>query len=164
MTMLDELAAGNDKDRCKSIEIVHETMQHGRHPLSVLSDNLLFEWCDKDPSNRYPFAADIALLFARPTHEAQHDWLPVTEQLLQRAPDPVSVFKAIRSRLWPRSWSGSLASKFESRLHLLEKLAIGSHSALLEAFDEFRAELVETIGKQRQRELEEDRAESERFE
>lgn len=162
--MLDELAAGSDKDRRKSVEIVHETMQHGRHPVSALADDVLLEWCDKDPDIRYPFAAGIALLFNRANDQSPHEWLPIAEQLLKRAPDPVPVFKEISSRLWPRSWSGSLASKYETRLQLLDKLAIGTHAALADAFNEYRAELVETIAKQRQRELQEDRAGSERFE
>jgi hypothetical protein len=49
-------------------------------------------------------------------------------------------------------------------LQLLDKLAIGTYPALVGAFNEYRAELVETIAKQRQRELQEDRAGSERFE
>jgi hypothetical protein len=162
--MLDELAAGSDKDRRKSVEIVHETMQHGRHPMSALADDVLLEWCDKDSDIRYPFAAGIALLFNRANDQSPHEWLPIAEQLLKRAPDPVPVFKEISSRLWPRSWSGSLASKYETRLQLLDKLAIGTHAALADAFNEYRAELVETIAKQRQRELQEDRAGSERFE
>jgi hypothetical protein len=164
MAMLDELAAGTDKDRRKSIEIVQETMQHGRHPLSVLNDDVLLGWCDKDPKLRYPFAAGIALLFSRPNEQTLHNWQPIAELLLQRAPDPVPVFQAIQSRLRPRSWSGSLASKFESRLQLLDQLRIGNNSSLQQVFKAFRSELVETIAEQRKRELEEGRAESARFE
>jgi hypothetical protein len=47
---------------------------------------------------------------------------------------------------------------------LWEGQKTGTDRALAVAFKEFRAELVETIGKQRERELREDRAESERFE
>jgi hypothetical protein len=164
VAMLDELASGDDKDRRKSIALIHETMEHGRHPLSVLDDATLLEWAEKDPKVRFPFAAGIALLFDRVNEQAQHEWRPIAAQLLARAPDPVLIFNEIKSRLWPRSWSGSLASKFESRLQLLEKLEIGTRPELLVAFQELRAELVETIAKQRERELQEDRAESERFE
>jgi hypothetical protein len=164
VAMLDELVAGNDKDRRKSIEIVHETMQHGRHPLSVLGDDVLLGWCDQDSQARYPFAADIALLFTRPNDQTPHAWQPIAAQLLERAPNPAAVFKPMSSRLWPTSYSGSPASKFESRLQLLDELKIGDDAALRQAFDEFRAELVERIAKERGQELEEDRAASGRFE
>jgi hypothetical protein len=139
-------------------------MQHGRNPLSVLDDKVLLDWCEKNPGVRFPFAAGIALLFDRANDKAQHEWRSIAAELLARAPDSVAIFNEIKARLWPRSWSGSLASKFESRLQLLDELKIGADRALAVAFKEFRAELVETIGKQRERELREDRAESERFE
>jgi hypothetical protein len=164
LAMLDELISGNDKDRRKSIELVHETMSNGRKPLSVLDDEVLLEWCEADPAIRFPFAAGIALLFDRENDTAQHEWCPVAAELLARSPDPVLIFDEIKSRLWPRSWSGSLASKLESRLHLLDRLTIGDNPDLVAAFQEFRAELVERIAKERERELREDRAESERFE
>jgi hypothetical protein len=43
-------------------------------------------------------------------------------------------------------------------------LNIGADPGLVAAFNEFRAELVDTIEKQRVNELREDRAEGERFE
>jgi hypothetical protein len=164
LAMLDELASGDDKDRRKSTELIHETMEHGRHPSGVLDDTTLLEWAEKDPSMRYPFAAGIALLFDRVNDQAQHEWRPIAGQLLARAPDPALIFNEIKSRLWPRSWSGSLASKCESRLQLLDKLEIGDRPELVVAFQEFRAELVATIAKQRERDLQEDRTKSERFE
>jgi hypothetical protein len=164
IAVLDGLANGTDKDRRRSIELIHETMQHGRHPLSVLDDNVLLEWCEKGPAIRYPFAAEIALLFDRANDQAQHEWRPIAVELLAHAPDPVLIFDQFRSRLRPMSWSGSLASKYESRLQLLDTLKIGTNPALVEAFNGFRAELVATIEKERKRELSEDRAESERFE
>ena len=164
IAVLDELANGTDKDRRKSIELALETMQHGRRPMGVLDDNVLLEWCDKNPTIRYPFAAGIALLFDRANDKAEHEWRPIAAELLAHASDPVLVFNEFRSRLWPQSWSGSLASKYESRLQLLDRLKIGTHPALLAAFNELRAELIATIEDQRQRELREDRAKGERFE
>src|SRR5258708_11206635 len=87
-----------------------------------------------------------------------------TPSVRPRGPSHSSAAAPSNSRAARRSWSGSLGSKFESRLQLLDQLQIGDHPALQEAFREFRAELVETIAKQRARELEEGRAESERFE
>jgi hypothetical protein len=162
--VLDELVIGDDKQRRKRIELVHETMQHGRNPMAALNDDVLLEWCKRGPGIRYPFAAGIALLFRRANDQAQHEWLPIAEKLLQSAPAPALVFKEYSSRLRPRSWSGSLASKYESRLQLLDKLNIGADPGLVAAFNEFRAELVDTIEKQRVNELREDRAEGERFE
>jgi hypothetical protein len=164
ITMLDELFTGNDKDRRKSIEIIHETMHHNRQTLSVVPDQTLLDWCDVKPEERYPFAAATALLFARPNDQTPHEWQPIAKKLLECAPDPVAVFQAISPRLWPTSFSGSIASKFESRLQLLGKLEIGSDPALVAAVNEARAELAAKVEESRRSELEEDRAQSGRFE
>jgi hypothetical protein len=164
VAVLDELAIGDDKERRRRIELVHETMQHGRNPMTALNDDVLLEWCKQDPNIRYPFAAGIVLLFNRANDQAPHEWLPIAERLLNSAPAPALVFEEYRSRLRPRNWSGSLASEYESRLQLLDKLTIVTDPALIGAFNEFRAEVVEIIEKQRMSELREDRAEGERFE
>jgi hypothetical protein len=161
---LDELAAGSDRDRRKSIELIQETMRHRQNPSSVVPDETLLEWCDAQPDVRYPFAAGVALLFSRPSDQTPHEWQPIAKTLLERAPDPVAVFKVISERLWPTSFSGSVASKFESRVHLLDKLAIGNDPALATAVRAARADLVERVEKERRDELEEDRAQSGRFE
>jgi hypothetical protein len=96
--------------------------------------------------------------------QTPHEWQPIAKKLLERAPDPVAVFKAISPRLWPMSFNGSVASKFESRLQLLDKLEIGSDPALVGAVNEARAELAAEVEESRRSELEEDRAQSGRFE
>lgn len=161
---LDELAAGSDKDRQKSIDLVQETMRHRQNPSRVVPDEALLEWCDADPSMRYPFASNVALLFSRPNDQTPHEWQPIAKTLLERAPDPVAVFRVIGARLWPTSFSGSVASKFESRVQLLDKLAIGSNPALVAAVRATRADLAERVERERRDELEEDRAQSGRFE
>jgi hypothetical protein len=161
---LDELAAGSDKDRRKSIDLIQETMRHRQNPSSAVPDDILLGWCDAQPGIRYPFAAGVALLFSRPNDQTPHEWQPVAKALLERAPDPVAVFKVISARLWPTSFSGSVASKFESRVQLLDKLAIGDDPALATAVRAARADLVERVEKERRDELEEDRAQSGRFE
>jgi hypothetical protein len=62
------------------------------------------------------------------------------------------------------SFSGSFASKFESRVQLLDKLPIRNNSALLAAVKAFRAELVARVEKERRAEREEGLAQSGRFE
>jgi hypothetical protein len=161
---LDELAAGNDEERRKSIDLIQETMRHRQNPSSVVADGVLLGWCDVDPNVRYPFAAGIALLFSRANDQTPHEWPPIAKTLLERAPDPVAVFNVISARLWPTSFTGSVASKYESRVQLLDKLPIGNDSALVAAVKAARAELVARAEKERRDELEEGLALSGRFE
>jgi hypothetical protein len=62
------------------------------------------------------------------------------------------------------SWSGSFATKLESRLKLLEALPIGDSTGLQHALYEARRILEEEIARQRKREADEDRNSSRRFE
>jgi len=125
VVMLNELVVGTDKDRWKSIEIVRETARHRQNPVSLVPDDVMLAWCAADPATRYPFAASLVLLFARPSDKEPHEWRPIVKPLLERAPDPAAVFNAVSGRLWPTSFSGSIASKYESRLQLLDRLEIG---------------------------------------
>ena len=162
--LLDELVSGNDRERQRSVEILHDAMRHRENPLSVITDDVIVRWCDGDPKIRYPFAAATVPLFARPRDGEPHEWKPIAELLLHRSPDPAAVFKEIAVRLRPRSFSGSVATKFEFRLNLLDRLKIESSPAIRSAFSEARAELAARVAKARRSETEEGKAESGRFE
>lgn len=161
---LDELAAGDDDDRQGSVGLIRETMRHRQTPSSIVPDGVLLGWCEGDPGLRYPFAAGVALLYSRPDDQSPHAWQPIAKSLLTGAPDPVAVFEAMKGRLWPTSFDGSPASKFELRIQLLDKLDIGNHPGLRAAVDVFRGELVQEAEMYRQREQRDDLERSARFE
>jgi type II secretory pathway component PulF len=109
-------------------------------------------------------AAAIAVLFKRSGDNAPHEWTSLTHELLLKAPDPLAVLKEIVHRLHPTSWTGSLATKLESRLQLLEQLDLGTTPASLAAHNEAKTRLKQRVETERRREIEEDRARSGRFE
>ncbi|MBB4360626.1 hypothetical protein GGD65_001624 [Bradyrhizobium sp. CIR18] len=161
--MLDVLVEGGDDDRKASIEIIDEITQQRQNPINSVADDTLLAWCEVDPVARYPFAAAIAPLFESGADKTPKEWRPLVKALLEKAPEPVSVFRGIAHHLWPMSIEGSIASAFEARLHLLDKLEIGSDSALLAVFRETRDALAEDVEKWRRSELREGRG-SGRFE
>ncbi|TPL08677.1 hypothetical protein [Mesorhizobium sp. B2-4-11] len=163
-TMLDELIAGSDKDRAVNIDIIQQSMHNHPNPASAVPDDVILEWCKAAPPLGYPFAATLALLFNRSEDKAALEWRPLAKTLLERSPDPVAVFKAMSQSLWPMSFEGSIATEYETRLQLLDRLEIGPDAALAAAVAEMRAKLAATAAKERRAELEEDRAESGRFE
>ncbi|MCK1354230.1 hypothetical protein IVB56_25015 [Bradyrhizobium sp. CW7] len=161
---LDELASGDEEDRQRSTQLVRELMRHQQNPSSVVPDDVLLGWCETDPALRYPFAAAVALLYLRPNDQSPDEWQPIAKLLLDRAPDPVAVFEAMGQRIWPTNFDGSPASKFGSRMQLLDKLELGENAALRAAVGKFRGELADETARWRQRELEEDLERSARFE
>ena len=104
--------------------------------------------------------AASAGLFERPKNNEPHDWLPLVSKLLAKAPDPDAVLKEIVKRLRPRSWSGSLATKLEGRLKLLERLPIDQTPGLTDALNTAKAGLQEWIATERKNEAAESRARS----
>lgn len=163
-TMLDELVQGSEKDRAKNIGIVLDANRHHPNPVSFIPDDVLLAWCDADPGMRYPFAAAAALLFDSAGGTASIEWRPIANALLKRSPDPLAVFKAMKESLRPMSFEGSIATEYETRLQLLDRLDIGTDPALVAAFAEARAKLAAAVVEERRRELEEDRMETGRFE
>jgi hypothetical protein len=162
--VLDEMFSGDAKAQRDAVRAFADLMRFQRNPLDGVLDATLLEWCDRDPRVRYPLIASSVTLFRRPADDEPHQWTPIALQLLAKAPDPPTVFEAIAQRLHPTSWSGSLATKLESRLKLLEKLQPGGAPRLVELFNQARAALNSQIVSERKRELEEDRSRSARFE
>jgi len=162
--MLDELFSGDPKSHNESIRLMRSLTQFRIDPIATVPDNVIIGWCDRDPAIRYSIAAAVTVLFKRPSEQAPHEWTNLAGQLLAKAPDPEAVFEELICRLHPRGWSGSLASKLETRLHLLEQLDIAAIPRLQARFAAAKTTLKTEIEKERQREIEEDRARKGRFE
>ena len=115
-------------------------------------------------STRYVFAAATVWLFQRTAPNLPHVWNSIAAKLLRHAPAPVSVLNEIVVSLRPTSFSGSYATKLESRLQLLEQLDIGTDAAVIKAFDAARATLQSKADDERRSEATQSQARSGRFE
>jgi hypothetical protein len=158
--VLDELFAGDAESRETSVRVLksfHSPV------LNVVLDEVLLGWCDSDPRPRYPLAAAVATLFKRPKEGEPHEWTPLALKLLQQAPDPSHILEIVIDRLYPSSWSGSLATKLEGRLKLLNSLPIESPKFAAQ-IEKAAADLEECIITERKREVDKDRSDNNRFE
>ena len=164
INVLDELFSGDQWSHDDGVRLLNGFWPSGKHPIEVVVDDVIIGWCDRDPNTRYPLAAAVALLFKRPSDKAPHEWTNLARQLLLKAPDPEAVFKKVAGRLHPKSWSGSLATKLESRLELLDQLDVGAVPDLAAALDMAKAMLKRQIDVERRHEAEKDCARSGRFE
>lgn len=162
--VLDEAFLGDAKARGGAVKAFADFQRFRKSPLEVVPDDVLLAWCDADPAMRYPIMAASTGLFKRPANNEPHRWLPIASRLLAGAPDPDAVLKEIVMRLHPMSWSGSLATKLEGRLKLLERLPIGDVSGLTDTLNEAKSALQERIVRERKREAAESRARDGRFE
>jgi hypothetical protein len=162
--VLDELFCGNQASQKNGVHLMNDRLRFRKNPMSGVADDVITAWCDGDPATRYPLATAVALLFKRPSDKAPHEWTSLTKLLLLKAPNPEAVLKEVVYRLYPRSWSGSLATKLESRLNLLSQLDIDGVPAIAPAFERAKQELARRIDAERRSEMEEDSARSGRFE
>ena len=162
--ILDELFP-DDVEACKkSVRLISNILRFHKTALDGLADDVLLTWCDRMPVMRYPLAASVAVLFKRPRQGEPHEWTPLAIQLLQNAPDPRLVLNEVIYRLHPTSWSGSLATKLEERLKLLNKLPSGDAPHLGDVLMTARTKLQAQIEAERRSEQNEDRAQNNRFE
>ncbi|MER8697343.1 hypothetical protein NKI77_31525 [Mesorhizobium opportunistum] len=161
---LDEFFAGDLKSQRASVRLFNDLSRFHKDVLAVLDDETLIDWCDRDPALRYPLAASVVLLFKRPKEGEPHEWTPLARKLLEKAPDARHVLAEIVSRLHPSGWTGSLATKLEGRLKLLNSLPGADNPALAEPLDEARKRLQGRIDAARRAEQEDDRSLNNRFE
>jgi hypothetical protein len=162
--MLDAVFAGGKAAQKKSVGILHDIMRSRKNPLSTVPDDVILAWCDRDPKIRYVFAAASVWLFQRTGPNLPHAWTSIAAKLLRHAPAPVLVLNEIVHRLRPTSYSGSYATKLESRLTLLEQLDVSTDASVLAAFDAACATLRTNADEQRRSETAQSQARSGRFE
>jgi hypothetical protein len=161
---LDALLEGGKNAKSDGIRLMQDFMGFGKNPIEDVPDQLIIDWCNEDPATRFPFSAAITVLFRRPDDKSPHVWTPLALRMLAEAPDAAAVFKEMASRFHPTSWSGSLATKLESRLALLDQIDAGENATLVRSVAEARQFLEKRIIDERKRETDEDRWQSGRFE
>lgn len=154
--VLDELFSGSLETQKASVRMLNDLLHFRKNPMKDVPDDVIIGWCEGDPQTRYPLAAAVALLFKRPSDGAPHEWTNLTKLLLLKAPNPEAVLKEVLYRLHPRSWSGSLATKLESRLKLLNELDIQGVPAVAPVLEAARQQLQRRILAERRAEIEED--------
>ncbi|XIA64483.1 hypothetical protein ACFIOY_37505 [Bradyrhizobium sp. TZ2] len=159
---LDALFEGGKE--AKSDGLMQDLLRFGKSPTEDVPDQIIIDWCNFDPAARYTFAAAITVLFRRPDDKSSHVWTPLARRLLSEAPDAAAVFNEMVPRLHPTSWSGSLATKLESRLALLIQIDADQNAALAESVGKARQYLEKWIVEERKRETAEDRSQNARFE
>ena len=84
LVTLDELFSGDPELQRASVRLFNDLLRFHKDVLAGLEDDTVINWCDRDPSVRYPLAASVVLLFKRPKDGEPHEWTPLAKQLLER--------------------------------------------------------------------------------
>ena len=132
--------------------------------LSQIADNVIIDWCENNPSARYPVAAASIVAYRQGENENQLEWTPLSLTIIDNAPDAVAVLNKFKRAFRPMSWSGSRADIMQKRLSLLSSLKSHKNPEVSEwACNEERL-FEEEIRSERQLEEKYNRSRDERFE
>lgn len=134
------------------------------NPLSQISDTVIIEWCEIDPSNRYPIMAASIVAYRHSEHDNQLEWTPLSLTIIDNAPDVITVLKELEKTFRPMSWSGSRADIIQKRLILLSSLKSHKNPVVAEWACNEERKFEEEIRSERNWEEERHRSRDERFE
>jgi hypothetical protein len=162
--VLDELFSGDAKSVKESVRFLQNPLRYRQNIFDGVSDEAILEWCDRNSAMRYPLMTSVSILFKGQEESEATGWQPLVGKLLEKAPEPQLVLKEIFQRLYPSSWSGSLATILEQRQKLLGALPGIDTLGLTATVAEMNARLQATIDAERRSEQEEARVHNNRFE
>lgn len=161
-TSLNALCGGSDENLAKGMRIING-IRTRKNLLDVIPEGELLQWCDEQPTTRYPaIASGIPVSFRTNDTEALR-WTELAKRLLERAPNPAAVLKKFVDQFTPHGgWSGSLVATLAANASLLD--ALDGFVGLEEAIVQEKKRLHTAIEKQWKFELADDRERDERFE
>jgi hypothetical protein len=93
--MLDELFSGDEKSRKESVRLLNDLMRFDKNALDGVPEDVILDWCSRDPDIRYPIAAAGMTLFKRADDKEPHAWTDLSRMLLERAPEPLVILNEI---------------------------------------------------------------------
>ena len=99
-------------------------------PLSHIDDKVIIDWCEVNPSVRYPKVAAFMIAYQHNEHKNCLEWTPLSLIIMNNAPDVIAVLNAFNRTFRPSSWSGSRADIMERGLALISQLKTRQNPAI----------------------------------
>jgi hypothetical protein len=168
---LDAVYMRDSKGTYNAAQRIVSGLEIGRSETAVRSapDDVLMEWCDISPDDRCLFAAQTCKLFegspSNPNEEkSQLNLSSIAKRVLIGANDKNAVLTIFVGRLYPNSWSGSLAKILRERLPLLDQFDVVSDEGLRVAIAQAKDDLTRWITAEEKREETDERDETGSFE
>lgn len=159
---LDGLCGGDKQELAQGIVLLRD-VENSKHPLAVVSDEDLINWCDQEPQTRYPAMAQVIIISRRIGGKMPQQWTSIALRFLERAPDPGAIIRQFTSRFMLEGvWSGSLTAILESNAALLDQF--GAYPQLSDVVIEQKERLRQWIEEEQRRETAFHRDGDERFE
>lgn len=122
-------------------------------PFTKLNDDILLEWCEKNPDDRYPVMAWVTKPFRKGKGESKLEWTPLAMRMIESSPVPERVLDNFKNSFEPSSWSGSRAAIMSTRLPLIYDLKDHENPAIADWAYKAEIEFKQRIERIRQSEI-----------
>ncbi len=122
LIFLETFLEDNAINDFKKSRIFSSNFERDENPLNEISDQILIDWCDKSPTNRYPLIADAIQSFKKCDETGNIVWKKIVYSLLEKAPDIQPILDNLTDAIRPSGWINSLADILQTRLTLFEEL------------------------------------------
>lgn len=134
------------------------------NPLNFIDDELIIEWCNVSPIDRYRWVAAAIRPYTTDEETKKLLWTSLSYSLIIHSPEPLKVLDEFKSIYRPTSWMGSYADAMQKYLPLITDLKVHELESVASWAKETESELQKQIMETRIRERNEEREENERFE
>jgi hypothetical protein len=141
-----------------------DDLERDDNPVNQIPENVLIEWCEKDPKARYLQLVPSLQTYRKIKETGELSWNPMIYSILEKTPNFPEVLLRLQSTLLPSSWSGSYADMLEKRLILFTSLYEYPNPLVQDWAKEQYLRLKNTINEQRENELRRNQVRFERFE
>jgi len=164
IAFLDGFFGDNEDPDFRLLTGFGDNIDREPNPLSHIDDDIIFDWCEKNPSVRYPIMAASIGAYRHGECDNQLEWEPLALTIIDNAPDVIAVLSIFKRKFRPSSWSGSRADIMEKRLILFAQLKTHQNPLVVEWACNEEAIFEEEISSERKWEQERSRSRDERFE
>ncbi|MFJ7819315.1 hypothetical protein ACIQYX_26330 [Bacillus toyonensis] len=143
---------------------IKQALARSNGPISKIKDSIITNWCKSDLQKRGPILASSIIPFQQNKHKNTLEWSTLALWIIDNFNDPLLILNQYYSTFWPRSWSGSLAKRLESRLSLLSDLKEHENVSIVDWARKVEIKFKADIRSEKEREFKQERERNERFE
>ena len=91
------------------------------NPMSAIADDVIINWCEKNPKIRYHKIASEIMPFFYNELENRMAWTSLAMCLLNNSPNPIMILEEYKTTFIPMSWSNSRSSIMQKCMVLFPK-------------------------------------------
>jgi hypothetical protein len=128
---------------------ISDLVQLRANPIAHIPIEELINWCDGDPTIRYPAVASVAPIFETSPAPEGLGWSNSALKILEKAPNKLEVLTKFIERFSPVAWSGPRSAIIASNARLLDQLNANGDPAVAAFISTAKTRLVQSVEAER---------------